>query len=132
MRSFGTTQACWRIFEFDVSDRYPSVKRLPIHLENQQPVFIFEYTSLPEALEHGVATELTGFFNYNDKHPETNTPYIKYPEKFIFVKEEWRIRKQGPRTLGRVGQFKKKGGGGQKFHVFLICLPFSYCKSKPS
>ena len=74
MRSFGAAEACWRIFEFEMSDRYPSANILPIHLENQQPVFIVEYTSLPEALEYAVATELTGCFNYNGKHPETSTP----------------------------------------------------------
>ena len=28
LRSFSGAEACWRIFEFDMSDRYPSVKRL--------------------------------------------------------------------------------------------------------
>ena len=43
LRSFGAAEACWRIFEFEMSDRYPSVKRLPVHLQNQQSVFSFEY-----------------------------------------------------------------------------------------
>ena len=38
-RSFGAAEAAWRIFEFPMSKRYPSVKRLPIHLEKQQPVY---------------------------------------------------------------------------------------------
>ena len=38
MKSIGASEATWRIFEFPLSDRYPSVKRLPIHLEKEQPV----------------------------------------------------------------------------------------------
>ena len=110
LQSFGAAEACWRIFEFEMSDRYPSVKRLPVHLQNQQPVFIFEYTSLPEALEYATATELTQFFNYNDKHPETNTPYIKFPQTFIYDKKEWRIRKQGSHTIGRVYSIHPSNG----------------------
>lgn len=50
LRSFGVAEACWGIFQFKMRDRYISVKILAVHLHNQQPIFIFEYTSLPEAL----------------------------------------------------------------------------------
>ena len=29
----GATEACWRIFEYSLHERYPSVENLDIHLE---------------------------------------------------------------------------------------------------
>ena len=102
MRSIGASEATWRIFEFPMSERYPAVKKLPIHLEKQQPVYFHEDASITEALERSETTELTAFFKYNTDHPETNTPYINFPEQFIYEKGEWKIRKRGSHTLGRV------------------------------
>ena len=102
MKSIGASEATWRIFEFPLSDRYPSVKRLPIHMEMEQPVYFHEDASIIEALERSEITMLTAFFNYNSGHPETNTPYIRFPEKFIFEDKEWKLRRQGSHTLGRV------------------------------
>ena len=102
MRSIGASEATWRIFEFSMSERYPAVKRLPIHLEKEQPVYFHEDTSIMDVLERSEITELTAFFKYNTDHPETNTPYIQFPEQFVFEKGEWRIRKRGSHTLGRV------------------------------
>ena len=38
---------------------------LGVHLENEQPVFMFEQFSLPEALEGAETSELPAFFKYN-------------------------------------------------------------------
>ena len=91
MRSIGASEATWRIFEFPMSDRYPSVKRLPIHLEKEQPVYFHEDESIIDALERSEITELTAFFKYNSDHPETNTPYIQFPEKYKYEDEKWNI-----------------------------------------
>ena len=74
MKSIGASEATWRIFEFPMSTRYPSIKRLPIHLEKEQPAFFHEDASIFEALERSEITELTAFFKYNSDHPQTNTP----------------------------------------------------------
>ena len=102
MKSIGASEATWRIFEFPMSERYPAVKRLPIHLEKEQPVYFHEDESIMEALERSEITELTAFFKYNSDHPETNTPYIQFPEKYKYEDKKWNIRKQGSHTLGRV------------------------------
>ena len=78
------------------------MKRLCVHLENQQPVFLFENTSVEESLEYAAVSELLAFFRYNTEHPETNIPYIKFPGTFIYEKRSWRLRKQGSSTIGRV------------------------------
>ena len=81
-RSFGSSEATWRLFEFKLSTRYPSVNRQPIHLEKEQPVYFHEDVPIQEVLQRSEATELTAFFKYNSDHPESNVPYINFPEQF--------------------------------------------------
>ena len=83
-------------------------------------------------MEYAVATELTGIFNYNDKHPETNTPYIKFPKKFIFDKKEWRIRKQGTKTLGRVYSTHPSTGELLYLRMLLCDTTFNHSARKKS
>ena len=83
-------------------NRHPSVKKLPIHLERQQPVYFHESAPMDEVLARAETTELTAFFEFNAEHPETNLAYIKFPEQFIFKDKKWQIRKQGTNTLGRI------------------------------
>ena len=103
-KSFGASEATWRLFEFPMSTRYPAVKRLPIHLERQQPVLFNEDQAIEEVLERSSVTELTAFFQYNANNPEVSAPYIKFPEHFTFDEKEkkWKIRKRGTNTLGRI------------------------------
>ena len=120
LKSFGASEATWRIFEFPMSTRYPAIKRLPIHLEKEQPVFFHEDASIVEALERSEITELTAFFKYNSDHPETNMPYIKFPEQFIFDDKMWKIRKRGTNTLGRI--YSIHPSKGEVFYLrMLLC-----------
>ena len=102
LRSFGACEATWRIFEFPLSNRFPAVKRLPIHLEKEQPVYFDEDAPLNEVLERAETTELTAFFDYNSEHADANTPYINFPEEYVFKDKIWKIRERGTRALGRV------------------------------
>ena len=61
MRSIGSCEACWRLFEFEMSDRFPSVKRLGVHLEKKQNVYLFEDVPITEALERAERSELIAF-----------------------------------------------------------------------
>ena len=36
MRYISTTEACWRLFQFELNYRDPPVERLNFHLENEQ------------------------------------------------------------------------------------------------
>ena len=57
LKSFGASEATWRIFEFPMSKRYPAaIKRLPVHLEKEQPVFFNEEASIIDALERSEIT----------------------------------------------------------------------------
>ena len=89
-KSFGASEATWRLFEFPMSTRYPAVKRLPIHLEKQHPILFNEDQPIIEVLERSAITELTAFFQYNANHPEASMPYIQFPEQFTFDEKEKR------------------------------------------
>jgi hypothetical protein len=66
LRSIGASEACWRLFENPMGDRYPAVETLKVHLPDQQPVHFAEGRER-EALQHVNArtTTLTGFFAHN-------------------------------------------------------------------
>ena len=46
MRYISTTEACWRIFQFDLHHRDPPVERLPFHIENEQQVIFPDSTDI--------------------------------------------------------------------------------------
>ena len=99
------------------------MKRLCVHLENQQSVFLFENTSVEEALEYADVSELLAFFRYNTEHPETNIPYIKFPGTFIYEKRSWRLRKQGSNTIGRVQSIHPSAG--EVFYLRMLLVDTS-------
>ncbi|XP_074313836.1 uncharacterized protein LOC141649032 [Silene latifolia] len=50
-RYLSASEAAWRIFEFDIQERYPSIMRLPVNLEGEQTVVIKESDMLEEIIE---------------------------------------------------------------------------------
>jgi hypothetical protein len=52
MRCIGASEACWRLSEFDMYDRSPPVKSLPVHLPNQMEVRFQEGGDEDEARRH--------------------------------------------------------------------------------
>ena len=132
LKSFGASESIWRICEFEMSDRYPSVKKLPVHLEKQQPVYMFEEPSLEEVVERQKNTELTAFFDYNKEHPRTQVPYIDFPKSFIFEKRQWKIRKQGTETLGRIYSIHPSKGDVFYLRVLLCDTTYNHSAGKTS
>jgi hypothetical protein len=56
-----TSEAFWRIFNFEIHDRDPTVQHLAVHLENGQHVF-FNANNLHQVIENPRKTALTAFF----------------------------------------------------------------------
>ncbi|KAF0745191.1 ATP-dependent DNA helicase [Aphis craccivora] len=56
-----TSEAFWRIFNFEIHDRDPTVQHLAVHLENGQHVF-FNANNLHQVIENPRKTTLTAFF----------------------------------------------------------------------
>ncbi len=47
-RYVSALEAMWRIFKFDMHERFPTVKRLQYHLPNQQIVFFYDDDDVQE------------------------------------------------------------------------------------
>ena len=64
MRTVGAMEAFWRMYNFDLHTRFPSVMSLDIHLEEEQLIFFEPDTNLQQEVEGGPRlTQLTAFFN---------------------------------------------------------------------
>ncbi|KAK2997552.1 hypothetical protein RJ639_024841 [Escallonia herrerae] len=50
-RYISASEACWRIFEFPIHFREPTVQRLSFHLENEQPITFEESESLDGVMD---------------------------------------------------------------------------------
>jgi len=63
----GLTEACWKIFEFNMHGELPAVQRLPIHLSNKHYVNFYAYQTVNEVLarQNVEKTQLTTWFDYN-------------------------------------------------------------------
>ena len=103
LRSIGSSEACWHIFNFNIAKKFPAVIALRVHLEEEQHI-VFDIGNEEETLETQRCTELTAFFDHNLQNPSTKETYVDFPEKFTWNnrKKEWNARKNNMDTIGRV------------------------------
>ena len=108
-RYVSASEACWRLFEFDLHHRHPPVQRLQLHLPDQQPVYYYPCRQTgQELLERPniYRTTLTAFFEACRQYPElaANLLYPDFPSKFVWKKDtkHWSPRQQGFSMIGRV------------------------------
>ena len=69
----GPTEACWKIFEFNMHRELPAVQRLPIHLPNEYYVNFHVHQTVNEVLarQNVEKTQLTAWFDYNSAHEDS-------------------------------------------------------------
>jgi hypothetical protein len=85
MRSIGSSEACWRIFGFSLTERFPAVMALRVHLPGEEYI-IFNGGQENQIVEQGSRkTELTEFFAYNAGNPNTQIKYIDFPKNFTWI-----------------------------------------------
>ena len=65
-RYISSNEAVWRLFGFDIHDRYPTVVNLSVHLENGQRVY-FTDENARQQVDDPTDTTLTGFFKLCDR-----------------------------------------------------------------
>jgi hypothetical protein len=109
MRCIGSSEACWRLYDFEVSERVPSVMALPVHLPHEQRVYFRDGEQDLAAQRAPPATNLTAWFDYNARHQNDGTVhhlYCDFPRHLTFNKREkmWNPRTRYGRfpTIGRV------------------------------
>ena len=84
-RYYDSTQSCHRIFGFQMCHRFPPVKKLPLHLEEEQIVLYNDDDNFAEVLDKFSKTELTEYFTLNQNDPRANDLlYVDIPKYYTF------------------------------------------------
>ncbi len=128
MHSIGASEACWRLFQFNITDRHPAVMPLRIHLKGAEYVVFNEGEEQAIVAEDAKQTELTAFFKYNAQHPETQVKYVDFPKHFTYSSSGWHIRKKGE-VIGRIHTLHPLSG--DEFYLRML-LHHNHCKGANS
>jgi len=102
----GSTEACWKIFEFNIHRELPAVRRLPIHLPNEHYVNFYAYQTVNEVLarQNVEKTQLTAWFDYNSTHDDgLGFIYWQFPQHYTWNTKDksWHPRRCA-RVIGRM------------------------------
>ena len=100
MRYISTTEACWRLFQFELNYRDPPVERLNFHLENEQQVIFPDSTDVRKILRRkGVKeTKFTQWMETNKQHEEAKElTYADFPTKWVWKASEKKWEKKKTR-----------------------------------
>ena len=108
-RYISSNEAVWRILDFPVHERYPSVMHLHVHLENGERVY-FTADNIAQRLQQGPPrTKLTAFFELckSDSFAATLL-YCDVPTYYTWQEssKSFQRRKQGKPVDGRAGIFQ--------------------------
>ena len=134
LRSVGSSEAAWHLMNLPITDMKPAVKALRVHLKDQQQV-VFDEGQEIEALETQRETELTAFFTYNKDALDNGADitelckYVDMPEKHVYQDKEWRIRKRGEPSIGRLHTVNPVAG--DVFYLRML-LHNNHCIGKKS
>ena len=100
-RYVSSNEAAWRILEFPIHERDPSVQQLAVHLENGQRVYFTEDTALERASGDPPKTTLTEFFALCRVDGFAKTLlYAEVPKYYTWSNKSWSRRKQGTNVAG--------------------------------
>ena len=112
----------WRIFQFDIHHRNPSVERLPFHLPNEQPVLFDETESIDYVLEKE-QNNTSKFLKWMERNKtDTNAQkflYVDFPKEYVWKSQErvWEPRKRGS-SIGRIHQVP--ASWGEMFYLRIL------------
>ena len=135
MRSVSSGEACFHLFAFPITDRFPAVLPLRVHLKEQQQI-VYDEDAEMMALENQRETELTAFFSFNEKNSNVDRMelprYVDMPEHYRYdkPKKEWILRKQNINTvIGRVHAVNPVAG---EAYYLRVLLHDNHCRGKTS
>ncbi|KAL6634793.1 hypothetical protein ACP70R_027464 [Stipagrostis hirtigluma subsp. patula] len=99
-------EALWRIYGFDLSEIYPSVRQLQLHLPNMHMVTFAANANLSDVVSQKEAsrTMLTEYFEANKKYEwARGILYRDFPASFVWVSNGKYWKKRDERTqIGRI------------------------------
>ncbi|XP_074305486.1 uncharacterized protein LOC141640695 [Silene latifolia] len=94
------SEACWRVFAFEIQYKQPPVQRLPYHLEFEQDVLFEDSEAADDILERvgDAKTTLTEWMVTNQKHEDARSlTYAEFPTEWVWDNngKVWTRRKKG-------------------------------------
>uniref|UniRef100_A0A2N9IMI8 ATP-dependent DNA helicase n=1 Tax=Fagus sylvatica TaxID=28930 RepID=A0A2N9IMI8_FAGSY len=97
-RYVSAIEACWRIFEFEIQYRDPSVERLGFHLEDEHNVVFTDSDYLDNVIDRPDVdkTMFTQWFKANEMYDSARQlTYSEFPSKWVWHKNisEWSPKK---------------------------------------
>ena len=138
-RACGSSEATWHVFGFPISQHYPPVQALRLHLEDEQQV-VFDEGAEEAGLERARNTELTAFFDFNRKVLEDHgaeaeldelPTYVDMPKDHLYdlKTKVWRKRRRQTQesVIGRVHSVNPAAGD---LFYFRTLLHTDHCKGK--
>jgi hypothetical protein len=91
-RYVSASEACWRIFGFDMNEQNPHTLRLSVHLEDQQNVLFDDDAILTDTINKNYDTHLTSYLKLNQTDPDAKDLfYYEMPLKYVWNKstKQW-------------------------------------------
>ena len=132
LQSIGASEACWRLFQFEMSSRSPAVEPLQIHLENHQLVYFQDGQERQAADAEPKDTALTGWKRYNRESAAADPDCLqyRYPDfprhcRWDKGRRRWvkRQNHQSAPTIGRVVSVSPRQGGVFYLRMLLHHVP---------
>jgi hypothetical protein len=106
MRYVSSSEAAWRIFQFEMSGRTHAVVRLPVHLPNQQTVYFDpDAENNADVLARNKMTMLTEWFKLNELNEDVRQyTYVEICKHYRWDAESrhWIRRKRNENVIGRM------------------------------
>lgn len=122
-RYVGSTEAAWRIFQFQMHFQSHTIIRLDCHLPQQQQVY-FVQGQEEQAAANPRRTKLLAFFELNQADPAANSLiYTEVPSHYVWIDAEkrWQRRQRGgDKIISRLYVVNPKNI--ELFHMRLLLL----------
>ncbi|KAI7967497.1 hypothetical protein MJO29_000774 [Puccinia striiformis f. sp. tritici] len=128
-RYISPSEAAYRLFQFPMSERWPPIQRLALHLENDNMVYFTDPEGLEQRMETGTAgqTPLTEFFRLNAENAIGNGVrartllYQDFPKHFVWVRgNRFEGRKKPSSIIGRI--YYASISEGERYYLRLLLL----------
>ncbi|XP_060878261.1 uncharacterized protein LOC132950734 [Metopolophium dirhodum] len=102
-RYISTSEAVWRILEFSIHERHPTVLQLAVHLENGQRVY-FTTETAEQVTQNPRKTTLLVFFELSKEDEFAKTLlYYEVPQYYTWANNKFSRRKRGEDVVGHPG-----------------------------
>ena len=105
-RYISSIEAAWRIFEFEIAHRYPSVEMLQFHLPGQHNVVFNDEEDLDDIADRAQRSisMLMGWFQVDQvDHEENDYTYAEFPKYYVWNRRSKEsTRRQRQVCLGRL------------------------------